>query len=63
MKSCELNYLKIGFLKISFEGKEKKHVDFENEHRRVAMHGHVGVGLGMPLRPHCWCTIFSNNSM
>ena len=37
MKSSELNYLKIGFSKISFEGKEKKRVDFENGPRMVAM--------------------------
>ena len=29
MKSCELNYLETKFSKISFEGKEKKHLSFE----------------------------------
>ena len=37
MKSCELNYLEIGFSKISFEGKGKKHMGFENGLGRVAM--------------------------
>ena len=54
MKSSQLNYLKIGFSKISFEGKEKKHMDFENGPRRVAMQNgvmHVARGVIVSTLP------------
>ena len=47
MKSCELNYLETEFSKISFEGKEKKHMSFENGPRKVAMQtGIIHMGPG-----------------
>ena len=53
MKSSELNYLKIGFSKISFEGKENKRVDFENGPRMVAMQ------WGHACGPGCNCVYFT----
>ena len=65
MKSSELNYLKIGFSKISFEGKEKKRVDFENGPRMVAMQwGHAcgpGVQLYLLYHPQNWLGDLSLN--